>query len=62
MRRIICRHGKKLRALAPLHHSYVYQAEVYLVHQCGGLESIGVAFIFHKTPGHQAQLGVDLLR
>jgi hypothetical protein len=32
------------------------------MHQCCGLESIGVAFIFHIPPCHKAQFGIDVLR
>ena len=42
--------------------AYVYQADVYLMHQRCGLESIGLAFILHIPASHQAQLGIDLIR
>jgi hypothetical protein len=54
--------AKKLRALAPFDLSYVHKAEVYLMHQYCGLESIGLAFIFHMPPGHDAQFGIHVLR
>ena len=56
------RHRKKLRALVPFDLGHVYQAEVYLMHQCCGLESIGLALIFHIPARHEAQFGIYPLR
>ena len=55
-------HGKKLRALVPFDLGHVYQAEVHLMHQCRGLESIGLAFIFHIPARYEAQFGIYPLR
>ena len=62
MRRIICAAMTKLRALVPFDLGHVYQAEVYLMHQCCGLESIGLAFILHMPARHEAQFGIYTLR
>ena len=56
------RHGKKLRALVPFDLGHVYQAEVDLVDQCGGLEGVALAFVLHVPASHEAQFGIDLLR
>jgi hypothetical protein len=48
MQRIICAAmAKKLRALVPPDLGHIYQPDVRHMHQCGGLKSVGLAFILH---------------
>lgn len=49
-------------ATLPFDLGHIYQTEIDLMHQCCGLESIGLAFIFHIPAGDRAQLRIHVLR
>ena len=46
----------------PFDIGHVYQAEVDLMDQCGGLEGVALAFILHVPVGHVAEFGINVLR
>ena len=56
------RHGKKLRARVPFDIGHVYQAEVDLVDQCGGLKGVPLALVLHIPARHLAEFGIHVLR
>ncbi len=58
----LCRHGKELCAGLPFDLGHLYQPQIYLVDDCGGLERVAVPFILHVPAGHAAQFGIDVLR
>jgi hypothetical protein len=46
----------------PLEVRYLYEAQIELMRQRGGLEGVALLFVLQVPAGHQAQFGIDVLR
>ena len=55
------RHRKKLPARLPFHMGHVYQAQVNLMDDCGGLQGVALVFVLHIPPRHPAKFGIHVL-